>query len=317
MERKPTLPFVTVIMNIWNGAAYLREAIDCVIAQDHQDWELIAWDDCSTDESAAIVKSYTDPRVRYFLSPEQTPLGRARHLALQVAKGDWVAFLDQDDLWVPEKLSRQLQLATSASDVGFVYGRTVSFTPDGSRRDFDHRHEFAPLPEGPILEQLFTDSCFVAMSSALFRRSALEELGGIPSNIHMSPDYFMYLGVSQRYKARAVQDVVCYYRLHGNNMTPRTFKQVHSEVLWLIDRWGGSIRPSLREHRRKVHETLVAFEDFRRGQRKEGIQRLLKRGSLTYLLSRPFAQTFRALRRKFQRPIWQRSKNASGSGVPA
>jgi len=300
-------------MNIWNGAPYLREAIDSVIAQSHCDWELIAWDDCSTDDSAAIVKSYSDARIRYFLSPEQTPLGRARHLALQEAKGEWVAFLDQDDIWVSNKLEKQLVLGIPAPDVGFVYGRTVSFTPSGDKRDFDHRHEFEPLPEGAILERLFIDSCFVATSSVLFRRSALEELGGIPPNIHMSPDYHMYLGVSQRYDARAVQGVVCYYRRHSNNMTLRVLKQVHCECLWLIDRWGAPVAPRLLARRRKVHQTLVALEELRQNQtRRRGLLRLLKSGSLSYLLSRPFARSFRALRRRVQQPYWQREERAGG-----
>src|SRR5262249_39373844 len=154
---------------------------------------------------------------------------------------------------------------------------TVSFRTSGEKRDFDHRHEFEPLPEGPILERLFIDACFVAMSSALFRRSALDELGGIPRNIQMSPDYFMYLGVLQRYTARAVQDVVCYYRIHGSNMTPKTFKQVHLECLWLIDRWGGRIPPRILKKRREVHNTLVALEEMKSPEfRLQGLTRLLK-----------------------------------------
>lgn len=302
------LPLVSIIMNIWNGAPYLREAIDSVIAQTFSDWELIAWDDCSTDNSAEIVKSYTDARIRYVRAAEQVPLGRARSLALQEVRGEWIAFLDQDDIWVADKLQKQIALATSASDVGLVYGRTVSFTPSGEKRDFDHRHEFEPLPEGAILDRLFIDACFLAMSSAMFRRSALEELGSIPPNIKMSPDYHMYLGVLQRYTARAVQDVICYYRLHNSNMTSRWFKQVHCECLWLIDRWGEPVAPRVLSWRRKVHSTLVALEELRaRESRREGLRRLLSDGSLPYLISRPFARSYRACKRKLQRPYWQRS----------
>jgi len=85
-------------MNIWNGGPYLREAIDSVLAQTYRDWELIAWDDCSTDNSSEIVKSYTDPRIRYVLAEKQIPLGHARNMALKEVKGEWIAFLDQDDI---------------------------------------------------------------------------------------------------------------------------------------------------------------------------------------------------------------------------
>jgi glycosyltransferase involved in cell wall biosynthesis len=301
------LPLVSVIMNIYNGAPYLREAIDSVIAQTHSDWELIAWDDCSKDNSAEIVKSYQDPRIRYVLAEKQVTIGLARHLALREVKGDWVAFLDQDDIWTAEKLEKQLARGVSSPDVGIVYGRTISFYPSGYRQDFDHRHEFEPLPEGALLELLFVDASFISMSSAMFRRSALDELGGIAPEINIIPDYYMYLGVSQRYTIRAVQEVVCHYRLHGNNMSPRNFKQLHEECLWVIDRWGAGMKAGLLAHRRAVHQTLVALEELKRGPKAGGLTRLLTKGSLRYLFSRPFVRSFRALRRRIQTPYWQRT----------
>ncbi|HVZ15730.1 MAG TPA: glycosyltransferase [Terriglobales bacterium] len=295
-------------MNIWNGAPFLREAIDSVLSQSFLDWELIAWDDCSTDNSAEVVKSYTDPRIRYIRAEKQVPLGHARNMALQEVRGEWIAFLDQDDIWTPDKLEKQLALGKSSPEVGFVYGRAVSFNPSGEKKDFDQRHEFEPLPEGAILKELYVDACFIAMSSAMFRRTALETIGGIPPNIHMSPDYHMYLGVSQRFQARAVQDVICYYRIHNSNMTPRTFKQVHCECLWLIDHWGKTVSPHILSWRRKVHSTLVALKELENQQtRREGLVRLLRDGSLPYLFSRPFVRTFRAVRRKIQQPYWQRA----------
>ena len=167
------MPLVSVIMNVRNGAATLREAIDSVLAQTFPDWELIVWDDRSTDSSAALVSTYKDPRVRYFLSPDDAPLGKARNDAIQHATGEWIAFLDQDDIWLPHKLEKQIALA--GEDVGLIYGRTVRFYPGGWQRDYDHAHEYELLPEGDIFAKLFTQSCFIAMSSAVFRRSALQQ----------------------------------------------------------------------------------------------------------------------------------------------
>ena len=123
------MPLVSVIMNIRNGAAFLREALDSVMAQTFTDWELIAWDDCSTDNSAQIVAEYQDLRVRYFLSPDETPLGKARDNAIRQATGEWLAFLDQDDLWTSTKLEKQMALADGP--VGIIYGRAVLFWPSG------------------------------------------------------------------------------------------------------------------------------------------------------------------------------------------
>ena len=79
------MPLVSVIMNVRNGASTLREALDSVIAQTFPDWELIVWDDRSTDDSGAMVARYSDPRIRYFLSTELTPLGKARDNAIREA----------------------------------------------------------------------------------------------------------------------------------------------------------------------------------------------------------------------------------------
>ena len=98
---------VSVIINCFNGEKYLREAIDSVYAQTYEDWEIIFWDNHSSDCSAEIAKSY-DHKLKYFLAKEHTSLGEARNLALQEANGDYVAFLDSDDKYLPDKIKVQL-----------------------------------------------------------------------------------------------------------------------------------------------------------------------------------------------------------------
>src|ERR1022692_3299947 len=204
------MPSVSVIMNVRNGASTLSEALESVMAQTFHDWELIVWDDRSTDDSARIIAESKDPRIRYFQSPEETSLGKARDNAIRQSSGEWVAFLDQDDIWLPRKLEKQMALADDTT--GLIYGRTVRFYPSGLERDYDQGHEFKLLPEGDIFNQLFTDSCFIAMSSAVFRRAAVEAIGGIPVAIQIIPDYWLYVAVARRYPARAVQEVVCLAR---------------------------------------------------------------------------------------------------------
>ena len=137
---------------------------------------------------------------------------------MREAKGDWIAFLDQDDLWLPRKLEEQLALASD--DVGLIYGRTIRFYPSGRERDYDHAHEYQLLPEGDIFALLFSQSCFIAMSSAVFRRSAIEAIGGIPAEIRIIPDYYLYVAVCRRYRARAVQQPVTRYRMTSRQHVP-------------------------------------------------------------------------------------------------
>ncbi|MGB8888274.1 MAG: glycosyltransferase [Candidatus Korobacteraceae bacterium] len=298
------MPLVSIIMNIRNGAATLREAIDSVLAQTLADWELVVWDDCSRDASAAIVAQYRDPRIRYFLSPEDVSLGKARGDAIRQARGEWIAFLDQDDVWLAGKLEKQMALA--AEGVGLIYGRTIRFYPGGRERDYDHRHEYERLPEGDLFTQLFTKSCFIAMSSAVFRRSAIEAVGGISDNIHIIPDYYLYVAVARQYQVRAVQTTVCRYRMHAGNMSQVAAVEMHREVLWLIDHWAGNLDPAIVKQCRKRHQTAIALEEMRSlATLRAGLVRLIVHGSLASQLSRPFAFAFHVMRRKLRRPHWR------------
>jgi len=307
------MPLVSVILNVRNGAAFLHEALDSVLAQTFADWELIVWDDRSTDTSAQIVAGYSDHRIRYHLAPEETPLGKARHLAIGQANGEWLAFIDQDDLWLPDKLEKQITLACDG--VGIIYGRTVLFdTQHGTLRDYDYAHEFAPLPEGDIFAQLFRDACFIAMSSVVLRRSAVGEAGGIPDHIQLVPDYYLYVAIARRYQARAVQEVVCRYRVHPASMSASRQHRVrlHSEPLAIVEQWGNQLDPRIAAYRRMTYSTALALEEMRAaGTFFTGLHRLLSNGSLLWLISRPFVHAWRTLRRKVKRPWCTRT----GSGI--
>jgi len=306
------MPLVSIILNVRNGASFLREALDSVMAQTFDDWELVVWDDRSNDASAQIVGEYYDPRIRYYLSPEETALGKARELAIRQAQGEWLAFLDQDDVWLPRKLEQQMALA--AAGVGIIYGRAVLFdSRRGNLRDYDYAHEFQPLPEGDIFAQLFADACFIAMSSAVLQRSAVAEAGGIPDAIQLVPDYFLYVAIARRYRARAVQDVVCRYRVHpGSISASRHHRQrLQSEPLSIVNQWAADLDPRIVAYRRMTYSTALALEEMREWRTAgNGLQRLFMDGSLLWLILRPVVRAWRAARRRLRRPYWQRSASS-------
>ncbi|HKD86479.1 MAG TPA: glycosyltransferase [Terriglobales bacterium] len=300
------MALVSIIMNVRNGAAFLREALDSVMAQTVSDWELIVWDDCSTDNSAKIIDEYREERLRYFLSPEEVPLGQARDRAIRQATADWLAFLDQDDIWLPCKLEKQIPLAEH--NVGIIYGRTVLFNRHrGNLRDYDYAHEFTALPEGDIFPSLFRDACFIAMSSVMLHRSAIAEVGGIPDSIQVVPDYYLYTAIARRYKARAVQEVVCRYRIHAASMT-RSHQhrlRLHAEPLSIVEQWAACLDPQVAAYRRMTYSTALALEEIKEFRTLRGLRRLFTSGSVLWLLSRPAAILWRSLRRKLRRPYWK------------
>ena len=307
------------MMNVFNGAEYVREALESVRAQTFGDWEIIFWDNASTDATPGIAAAYADSRLRYFRQPEATSPARARELAIREARGEWLAFIDHDDVWLPDKLERQMALVADDPDVAIMYGRAVSL---GSRReevDFDHRREFGPLLQGDIFTQLFTDSCFIQMSSVMLRRAAVAQVGGIPESIEVISDYYLYLELTRLYRARAVQGVVSRYRLRPNSLTHSAAWRMHVETMQMVERWAHTVEPKLAAIRFRNQSTRLAVAEMGRGgSRMAGLARLAKDGSIAFLLTRPPVWVYRELRRLLRRPVWRQERAATvWRGAPA
>lgn len=112
---------VSVIMPSWNTGKFIAESIQSVIDQTYENWELIIVDDCSTDNTDAVVAKFTDKRIRYFKNEKNSGAALSRNRALREAKGEWIAFLDSDDLWNPDKLEHQINFMNE-------HGYTLSYT---------------------------------------------------------------------------------------------------------------------------------------------------------------------------------------------
>ena len=108
-------------MNCYNGQRYLSEAIKSVINQTYKNWELIFYDNCSTDNSKEIFKSFNDKRLKYFKSKKKLKLYKARNMAIQKSTGKFITFLDTDDIWLQNKLKIQIQFLSKNKQAQFIY----------------------------------------------------------------------------------------------------------------------------------------------------------------------------------------------------
>lgn len=104
---------VSIIMPSWNTEKFIGKSIQCVLDQTYQNWELIIVDDCSTDKTDEIVASFKDERIKYLKNETNTGAALARNRAMREAQGEWIAFLDSDDIWMPEKLEKQIDFMVS------------------------------------------------------------------------------------------------------------------------------------------------------------------------------------------------------------
>ena len=121
MNNLSSYPLVSVIVNCHNGQAFLRDCINSIINQTYKNWELIFWDNCSSDKSKEILESYSEKRIKYFRAEKFTTLYEARNLALKKASGDYISFLDTDDWWSANKIEKQLDLFNTNRKLDVVY----------------------------------------------------------------------------------------------------------------------------------------------------------------------------------------------------
>jgi glycosyltransferase involved in cell wall biosynthesis len=218
MDQGPVMKqerLVSVIMNCYNGEKYLSAAIDSVLAQTYQNWEIIFWDNQSTDHSAEIFRSYTDPRLRYYYAPKHSGLHEARNYAIEKAGGDFIAFLDVDDAWLPSKLEKQI-LLFSDPKVGIVCG---NYWIESERKNKRWKGLKRPAPTGWVLNDLLK-FYFVGLLTLVIRRSALDSLDHrFDPRFHIIGDLDLVVRLAIHWKLDCVREIVACYRLHDNNET--------------------------------------------------------------------------------------------------
>ena len=124
MQNKKKL--VSIILNCYNGEKYLQQALSSVEKQSYKNWELIFWDNKSTDNSKNIFQSFKNKKFKYYLSKKHTSLYKARNLAIKKSRGQFISFIDADDLWERNKLKKQVELFLRNKQVSLIYGNLCS-----------------------------------------------------------------------------------------------------------------------------------------------------------------------------------------------
>ena len=209
-------PLVSIIINCFNGEKYLREALNSVITQTYENWEIIFWDNQSTDKSAEIFKSYKDSRLKYYYASSHADiLYEARNYALKKANGDFIAFLDVDDWWLPHKLEKQIPLFNDP-DVGLVYGNLWRFFEKKNKKKI-YRKKI--LPTGMILDELLHDYV-IGSPTYVIRKKSLESLDyHFNKHFHIIGDFDLNIRLAAQWKIDCIQDPVATARFHGQNVS--------------------------------------------------------------------------------------------------
>lgn len=232
-------PAISVIMNCLNGERHLPAALESVAAQTLQDYEIIFYDNASSDASGRLARAF-GPRLRYFRGEHTVPLGQARNLALAQATGDLVAFLDCDDLWLPEKLACQAVLFAKNPRLGLAC--TDTRIMDGARLGGTLFAGASPA-RGMAFERLVRDQ-WISMSSAMLRREALEAAALAPGayfdeTLHVCEEADLFYRVAHDWELDFVPEPLTLWRVHGGNSTIRQFGQFARETRQILARLRG------------------------------------------------------------------------------
>jgi glycosyltransferase involved in cell wall biosynthesis len=228
-----TIPVVTVVMPAFNSAQVIKDSLDSIQAQTFRDFEVIVVDDGSTDNTAQIVRNFCKADARFTLIQQpNSGISRARNAAIRQARGEWIAFLDSDDLWLPEKLSRQMELSVKDPHANLLF--TNYYPWDGKN---DLREGYSPeksLPQGDVMEELIWRFVFLP-SSVLVRRQLLLEAGLFDVELFLSEDWDLWLRLGTLgLKVRGVREPLVRYRRWPESHTAKNkLKSIQANLVVL------------------------------------------------------------------------------------
>lgn len=228
------IPRVSIIMNCRNCEEYLREALTSVYAQTCPDWEIVFYDNLSTDGSAAIAQA-GDERLHYLRGEAPLSLGAARNQALSAARGEFIAFLDCDDIWLPEKLARQLALFAADPSADFVYGNyhVLKKTAGVWQRKLRLRGK---QPEGEVFAA-FLRHYPVNLQTVMVRRQALERLEQwFDPELHLSEEYDLFMRLLFTARARYVDEPLACYRVHEKMCSIQQIERYPDENAYILEK---------------------------------------------------------------------------------
>lgn len=206
------MPKVSVIILAHNLAHFVGEALQSVLDQTFMDFEVIVVDDGSTDNTREVVVRFTDPRVRYVYQDNQER-SAARNTGIRLAQGEYIAFLDADDVWLPEKLALQVNLLETRPEVGLVY--TGAYVMENSRVFVEQKCKYRGRVVRPLLvvDNIVTGSA----STAMVRRECFDEVGLFDEASSVCEDWDAWLRIAMKYEFDYVPQPLAKCRVHGTN----------------------------------------------------------------------------------------------------
>ncbi len=214
------MPKVSILLAVYNGARYLSEAIESILAQTFADWEFIIIDDASKDATPEVLNRYTDPRIVRLHNDKNLGLARSLNRGLSLARGEYIARQDADDVSLPQRLAQQVAYLEVEPRTGLV-GTTAIWTNEAGETSEIWQQ---PINNAQIQERLLQYCCFMH-GSVMMRRQALTEVGGgYAEDMRTAQDYDLWLRISEQWDVAILPEPLYCYRWHSN-MTTKLYRE--------------------------------------------------------------------------------------------
>jgi len=232
-------PLVSIMMPAYNAGKYIRRAIQSVLVQTYENWELIIVDDCSTDNTYEIAASYKDPRIRILRHEQNMGVGPSRNDALSASSGQWVAVLDADDEWLPERLDRLMKETERREDLFLSDLVTKCFDRDGSLIPWKVIHASGLVGEGHAaivgIEDFLKAGCILL--KPLFPMSAVRNFQLCFEDFHIGEDLDFWVQLFHAgLKLKLIGETYYFYRLTPGSLTSNKHK-AYLDLLLVYEKW--------------------------------------------------------------------------------
>jgi glycosyltransferase involved in cell wall biosynthesis len=266
-------PKVSVIIPAYNQANFIDKAIESVLRQTYQDFEIIIINDGSKDNTEEIVKNYSDFRIRYICHANNMGVSEARNTGIRASRCDCIALLDSDDEFLPVKLDMQTKLLRNEpSDVGVVCAWSLNMDKKGNYIS----KRCLPKKGGYIFEDLLSTN-YMSVTTLLIRRECFEKVGLFDSSLDGQEDWDMWIRIAKYYKFSLIKIPLAKRRIHPNRISYNLEKKVITAKR-IIKKHINELKIRRNIHSR--HYLYIGFRLCRIGKTKEGRRYLLKAISL-------------------------------------
>jgi len=225
MKINKSQPLVSIIMNCYNGEKYLIKSINSILSQTYQNWELVFFDNQSSDNSKKILKKFQDKRIKYYKSNKMLNLYDARNHAIKKTKGKYVCFLDTDDFWTKNKIKIQVKFMEANNDFGMVYSNFYTF--DQTKKKIYIQNNFN-LPSGFITKQILKRYTIGILTVCIKKKIFYKYI--FKKKYNVIGDFDFFTKISLKNKIGCIQKPLAFYRVHENNYSKKKIKIFMKEL---------------------------------------------------------------------------------------